>query len=183
MEKSEFCVLIKHCFLMGKITAQAKQWLDKCYFDSALLETKVKRWYADFKRGRTNTNDAERSDHPNLAVVPVNTKKLFTLILADHKLKLCEIAEELKISEASVFTILCEHLSVRELCSKWVLHLLTVNQKRVHYSEHCLQLFQHNKKEFLHEYMTMHETWIYHFNLESNWQSIEWTAAGESHPE
>ena len=39
LEKSEFCVLIKHCILMGKNTVQAKQWLDKCYSDSALLET------------------------------------------------------------------------------------------------------------------------------------------------
>ena len=36
MEKSEFHVLIKHCFLMWKNTAQANQWLDKCYSDSAL---------------------------------------------------------------------------------------------------------------------------------------------------
>ena len=72
---------------------------------------------------------------------------------------------------------------MRKLCSKWVLCLLTVNQKQhVNYSEHCLQLFQHNKKEFLHKYVTMDEIWIHHFTPESNWQSAEWTAAGESHP-
>ena len=36
-------------------------------------------------------------------------KKLHKLILADHKLKLREIAEELKISAGRVFTILHEH--------------------------------------------------------------------------
>ncbi|KYN07571.1 hypothetical protein ALC62_01391 [Cyphomyrmex costatus] len=65
MEKSEFRVLIKNCFLMGKNTVQAKQWLDMCYSDSAPLETTVKRWYADFKRGRKNANDAERSGRSN----------------------------------------------------------------------------------------------------------------------
>ena len=50
---------------MGKNTVQAKQWLDKCYLDSAPLETTVKRCYADFKRGRRDTNDAECSGHPN----------------------------------------------------------------------------------------------------------------------
>ena len=128
MEKSEFHVLIKHCFLMGKNTVQAKQWLDKCYSDSALLETMVNRWYADFNH--IDTNDAECSGHPNSAVVPENTKKLHKLIFADHKLKLHEIAEELKITEGSIFTILHEHLSMRKLYSKWVLHLLTVNQKQ-----------------------------------------------------
>ena len=56
----------------------------------------VKRWYADFKRGHTNTNDAERSGHPNSAVVPENTKKkkkkkLYQLVSANRKWKLREI--------------------------------------------------------------------------------------------
>ena len=114
MEKSEFCVLIKHCFLMGKNTVQAKQWLDKCYLDSAPLETMVRSWHADFKRCRTDTNDAECSGHPNSAVVPENTKKT----PQTRKLKLHEIAEELKISEGSVVSILHEHLSMRKPCSK-----------------------------------------------------------------
>ena len=95
-----------------------------------MSETTVKRWYADFKRGRTDTNNAERSGRPNSAVVPENTKKLHKFVLADRKLKLREIAEALKISEGSVFTNLHEHLSMRKLCSKWVLCLLTVDQKQ-----------------------------------------------------
>ena len=101
---------------MEKNTVQAKQWFDK----SALLETMVKRWYANFKCCRTDTNDAECSGHPNSAVILENTKKLHRLVLADRELKLHAIVEELKISEGSVFTILHEHLSMRKLCSKWV---------------------------------------------------------------
>ena len=54
----------------------------------------------------------------NSAVVSENTKKIHQLILADRKLKLCEIAEELKISEGSVFTILQEHLLMKKLHSQ-----------------------------------------------------------------
>ena len=126
-----------------KNTVQAKQWLDKCYSDSVSSDTPVKRWYTDFKRGRTDTNDAERS------VVPENTKNPNKLVFADRKLKLLEIAEELKISEGSVFTILHEDLSVRKLCPKWVPRLFTVDpkQQRVDDSEGCLQLSQ-GKKDF-----------------------------------
>ena len=110
-------------------------------------------------------------------------QKLHKLVLANHNLELCKIAEELKISKGSVFTILDEHLFMRKLYSKWVLSLLTVDQKqRIDNSEHCLQLFQCNKKDFLHKYVTMEETWIHHFTLESNLQSPESTAAGENHP-
>ena len=182
MEKSEFHVLIKHYFLIGKNTVLAKQWLHKCYSDSAPPETMVKRWYTDFERGHTNTNDAEHSGRPNSAGVPENTKKLHKLILANRKLKLHEIAEELNISKGSVFTILHKHLS--KLCSQWVPRLLRVDQKQqcINDSEHCLQMFQCNKKKFLCNYVTIDETWIYDLTPESNWQSAEWTAAGEICP-
>ena len=109
-------------------------------------------------------------------------QKTHKIILANHKLKLCETAEELKKSEGSVFTIWHEHLSMRKRYSKWVACLLTIDEKQqwVNVSEHCLQLFQCNKKEFLHEYVTIDDTWIYHFTSDSNRQSAEWTAAGES---
>ena len=124
------------------------------YSDSAPLETMVKRWYADFKHGCTDTNDAECLGHPNLAV-------------GNDKLKLCEIVEKMNISKGRKL--------LRKLCSKWVMHLLTVDQKqqRIDDSEHCLQLFHWNKKEFLHKYGTMDETWIHHFTPESNGQSAE----------
>ena len=119
-----------------------KQWLNKCYSDSAPLETMVKRWCADFKHGCTATNEAEHSGCPNLVVVLENIKKLHKLALAIHKFKLREIAEELKISEGCIVTILHEHLSMRKLCSKWLQRLLTVDQKQqcLDNSECCLQL-------------------------------------------
>ena len=172
MKKSEFRVLIK-------------QWLDKSYSDSAPSETRVKKWYADFKLGRTDINDAERSGHPNSVVVPESIKKkLHNLFLADRKLKLRKIAEALKISEGNIFTILHEYLSMRKLCSKWVLRLITVDQKQqgIDDSECCLQLFTRHKKQFLRKYATMDEIWIKHFTPESNRRSANRTAAGESRP-
>ena len=102
----------------SRVNMLQKQWLDKCYSDSAPSEIAVKRWYDDFKRGRTDTNDAERSGCINSAVVPENTKKFHKLFWTDRKLKLREIAVELKISGGYVFTILHEHLFMRKLCSK-----------------------------------------------------------------
>ena len=60
---------------MGKNTVQANQCLFKCYSNSAPTKTTVKRWYTNFKHGCTDTNDTERSGHPNSTVVPENTKK------------------------------------------------------------------------------------------------------------
>ncbi|CAK9803082.1 Protein GVQW3 [Anthophora quadrimaculata] len=168
MDKKKFRVLIKHCFLMGKNTVEAKQWLDKCYGDSVPGKSTIIDWYAEFKRGRTNTDDAERSGRPKSAVVPENIKKVHKIVLKDRKMKLREIADTLKISEGSVFTILHENLSMRKLLSKWVPRLLTPDQKqqRLGDSERCLELFKRDKKDFLRRYVTMDETWIHYYTPE-----------------
>ena len=90
MNIKEFRVLIKHCFLMGKNTVEAKQWLDKHYGDSVPGKSTID-WYAEFKHGR---------------------------VLVDSKLKLHEIADTLKISEGSVFTIL-QGYGIRILGHVW----------------------------------------------------------------
>ena len=62
---------------------------------------------------------------------------------------------------------------MRKLCSKWVLRLLTINQKQQRVDDL-------DKKGFLRKYMTIDETWNHHFTPESNQQSAVWTAASES---
>ena len=49
------------------------------------------------------------------SVVPENITKVQKIVLGDRKLKLREIADTLKISEGSVFTILHEFLGMRKL--------------------------------------------------------------------
>ena len=105
IDKKEFRVLIKHWFLMGKNTVEAKQWLDKSYGDSAPRKSTI-------------------------IDVLKNITKVHKIVLADRKLKLREIADTLKISKGSVFTILHESLGMRELYSKWVPSLLTYDQKQ-----------------------------------------------------
>ena len=61
----------------------------------------------EFQRGRTNTDDPERSGYPKSALVLENITKVHKIVLGDRKLKLREIADTLKISKGSVFTILC----------------------------------------------------------------------------
>ena len=184
MDKNEFHVLIKHCYLIGKNIVQSQQWLEKCYPDCAPPKTTICRWYADFKRGRNDTNDAERSGEPNEAVTPVNIQQVLKIVMGDRKLKVREIAKMVNISIGSASTILNEKLIMKKVFSKWVSRLLTMEQKqqRVDDSESCLSLFTRNKQDFLRRYVTMDETWIHYFTPESKRKSAEWRAAGESRP-
>ena len=154
---------------MGRNTVEAKPWLDNRYGDTAPVKSTIIDWYAEFKRDRTNTDDANRSSRPKSAVVPENITKVHKIVLGDRKLKLREIPDTLKISEVTVFTILHESLGMHKLFSKWVSSLHTPNQKQQRFddSERCLELFKRGKKNFLRRYMTMDETWIHHYTPET----------------
>ena len=106
-------------------------------------------------------NDAERSGRPNMAVIPENIQKI-------HKLKVHELADIVKISDGSVFTILHEHLGMRKPCAKWVPRELTVDQKqqRIDASEECLAMLNRNKMEFYRRCVTMDETRLHYYTPE-----------------
>ena len=78
----------------------------------------MEKWFADFKRGRTDTDDPERSGRSIEVVSPENIKKVYRIVLENRKVKSHETADTLKLSEGSVHTISHEHLSIRKLFSK-----------------------------------------------------------------
>lgn len=58
-----------------------KQQFDKYYLDNASSKQMVNKWFVNFKRGGTNTDDAE---HPNSVIVPLNIRNVHKIVLADH---------------------------------------------------------------------------------------------------
>jgi histone-lysine N-methyltransferase SETMAR len=87
-------------------------------------------------------------------------------------MKVCEIAETIGISKECVGCILHEELDMKKLSARGVPCLLTADQKRTHMkiSEQCLESFDKNKTDFVHQFITMDETWIHHYTPESKQQ-------------
>jgi hypothetical protein len=73
---------------------------------------------------------------------------------------------------------------MKNFCARWVLRLLTTDQKRTRMkvSEQCLEHFNKNTTDFVRRFITMDETWIRHYTPESKQQSKRWTEAGCSAP-
>ena len=143
----------------------------------------VKRWYTDFKCGCTDTNNAECSNRPNSVVVLENIKKLHKLVLANHKLKLHDIAEELKISEGQCIQHFARTFVNNKVAFKVGAAFAHSRSKTtMHQQFRALFATMQCNKEFLCKYVTMDETWIPHFTPELNRQSAEWTPAGKSCP-
>ena len=99
-------------------------------------------------------------------------------------MKLSEIADIVDISTERIQNILHEKLGMKKLSARWVPRLLTVQQKRnrMTTSEHCLDMFKRNPKEFLRRFVTVDETWMHHYTPERKEQSIQWTSPGKHAP-
>jgi len=106
------------------------------------------------------------------------------MVLDDRRIKMREIAETIDISKERVGYILHEEMDMKKLCTRWVSRLLTADQKctRMKVSEQCLERFNKNKTDFVHQFITMDEAWIHHYTPESKQQSKQWTEAGCSAP-
>jgi len=106
------------------------------------------------------------------------------IVLDDRRMKVREIAETTGISKERVGYILHKELDMKKLFARWVPRLLTADQKRTRtkISEQCLERFKKNATDFERRFITMDETWIYHYIPESKQQSKQWTEAGCSTP-
>ena len=184
MEKSEFRVLIKHYFLRKKTVLETKERLDKYYGDSAPSISMVKKWFTEFRCGRTSTNDAERSGRPREVITLEIVDKIHGMILDVPRTKVRELAEAVNISTERVHHILHEYLDMRKLSARWVPRLLTIDHKRerVTISKECLAMFNRNPNEFLRRFVTVDETWIHHNTPETKEQSKQWVSPGEHAP-
>ena len=95
------------------------------------------------------------------------------MIADDRWLSLGIIAEELKISKGSVSTIVHELLGKQKICARFVLHMLTNEQKQtlVETSGDFIDMCDWNP-QFFETIITGDETWCYQYDPETKQQSI-----------
>ncbi|KAG5342896.1 SETMR methyltransferase, partial [Acromyrmex heyeri] len=153
--------------MKGLTPKEIKAGLDNVHSTFAPVFAIVYNWVNEFKRGRTSTCDAPRSGRPIEAATPDIIDKVHDIVLTDRRMKVRELVKATGISHGTVISILYEH------GNRWVPRLLTVDHKRdrVTISKQCLEMFQRNPNEFLCRFITVDETWIHYFTLETKEQS------------
>jgi len=110
--------------------------------------------------------------------------QIHELILEDCRISAKSIAEQLGILRERVGPIIHEDLDMRKLSAKWVPKCLNADQKRqrCQSSEQRLEFFRRDPNDFLSRLVTMNETWLYHYDLETKQQSVEWPHRGSPRP-
>ena len=95
-----------------------------------------------------------------------------------------EIEELSGIHSSSVLKILRERLGLRKICTRWVLHLLTDEQKQsqVGLASQVIEKYDKCDPCRLEEIVTGDETWIYHFQPDSKAKNKVWVSSEGNRP-
>lgn len=122
-------VNIKFCYKLGKTATETHGMLVQVYGTEAVSRKCVYDWFKRFRDGKETTEDEPRSGRPSTSRTPDMIERVRNMLARDRRLTLRLMAEELSISKDTVRTIVRENLGKRKICSRFVPHMLTDDQK------------------------------------------------------
>ena len=167
----------------GQTSTEIIDELTNVYGDSAPSHSTIKKWAAEFKRGRLSLDDDPREGRPSLVISEENVRAVETRIMADRRSTVRQIAEDLGISAGSVVTIIHERLGMNKVCSKWVPRLLTTVMRadRRACSNELLAMVE-AEPDFFDRVVTGDESWVHHYDPETQIEAKEWRHPGSPRP-
>lgn len=184
MDYLEIRAVIKYLKIKGLSGKKAHAELVSTLADNAPSYAMVKKWYAEFARGRTSTDNAPRSGRPVGVSTPKMVNKVHKLITADRRRTILHISKKLNISYGTAQSIITDKLGMRKVASCWVPRLLTLEQMlaRVAASVENLARWRQNPEDFLHRLVTVGETWVHHFDPTTKRQNLQLEENSETPP-
>jgi transposase len=120
-------VRLKFFFVKEGLTAkEIHSKFIKVYGDSSPSFSTIKKWAAEFKRGRTSLEVDPRDGSPKSATTSEIIEQMHDMILDDRRMKVLKIAETIGISKERVCYILHEELDMKKLCVHGVISQTSV---------------------------------------------------------
>lgn len=176
--------VIEFLVLKGKLPAEILAEMVEVYGHTAPSKSTVYNWVAELKRGRETIKDEPRSGRLPTANTEENILAVEKLIIADRHITIEQISTELGISKGTIDTILHKQLKMSKVCAKWVPKFLTpiMRSDRVAMCQLLLDLQQKNPSKFLSRLVTGDETWLYHYDPESQQESKQWKRSSSPTP-
>jgi transposase len=102
MDKIEYRAVIKFFVKEGLTPKEIHSKFIKVYGDSSPTFSTIKKWAAQFKRGRTSLEDDPHEGRSKSATTSEIIEQVHDMVLDDRRMKVREIAETVDISKERV---------------------------------------------------------------------------------
>ncbi|UYV61748.1 K02A2.6-like [Cordylochernes scorpioides] len=165
------------------VFADAFRMLTVAYGEATLDRSNVYRWYKMFSEGREDVNDEERAGRPSTSTTDEKINEVEKIILANRRITVREVAEDLNISIGSCHSIFINDLGMRRVAAKFVPKLLNCDQKlhRMNIANEMLDSVR-DDPNLLQRVITGDEAWVYGYDVEIKAQSSQWKLPYEPRP-
>ena len=100
------------------------------YGSSCLNQRNVYKWMERFKEGRTSIKDGPRQGRSSEVNTPENQQAVNDFILAERRITVEEIAQQLDISTGTAHHIIREVLKFSKVSCRWVPKMVTPEHKQ-----------------------------------------------------
>jgi len=152
-------------------------------FQGTSSESCASVWFSHFKKGDLSIKDQPHSGRPSSSQKDKNIKKIRKKLNEDHRYTIDELSEVTGVSRSSVQRILTQDLGKRRVAAKFVLHLLTEDQRKSRLSV-CQDLKREleNDPHFLSRVITGDKSWCYGYDPESKQASSQWKTPRSPRP-
>ncbi|KAJ4445099.1 hypothetical protein ANN_06898 [Periplaneta americana] len=128
-ERIERRYCIKFCQKLGDSQSQTIRKIQQVFGEDAMDVTQIKEWFNRFKDGRTSAESEQHCGRPQTARSAAVVERVRNLVMADRRLAVREIAEEVGVSKDSAHAILRDDLNMNRVAAKFVPKLLFLEQK------------------------------------------------------
>ncbi|UYV70896.1 hypothetical protein LAZ67_8001037 [Cordylochernes scorpioides] len=157
--------------------------LTVAYGEATLDRSNVYRWYKMFSESREVVNDEERAGRPSTSTTDEKINEVEKMILANRRITVREVAEDLNISIGSCHSIFINDLGMRRVAAKFVPKLLNCDQKqhRMNIANEMLDSVR-DDPNLLQRVITGDEAWVYGYDVETKAQSSQWKLPHEPRP-
>ncbi|UYV63328.1 hypothetical protein LAZ67_2003761, partial [Cordylochernes scorpioides] len=136
-----------------------------------------------FSEGREDVNDEERAGRPSTSTTDEKINEVEKMILANRRITVREVAEDLNISIGLCHSIFINDLGMRRVAAKFVPKLLNCDQKqhRMNIANEMLDSVR-DDPNLLQRVITGDEAWVYGYDVETKAQSSQWKLPHEPRP-
>jgi len=161
-EEQEQRVCIKFCVKLGKNGAETFEMLRTAFGEQCLSHARIFKWHKRFKEGRDSVDDNPRSGRPPTRKTEDCSARVRELIRANQRLTIREHSVEVGVSYGTYQAILTQDLNMRRGTAKFVLRILTAEQKewRLSVATNMLQESE-SDENFMGQTIKGDKTWVY----------------------